>query len=177
MKMMNELVWLPPLLFILHDMEEIVWALAWKRGEMGRKRYLQMRFTPFGTADSTCGFSFCVYEELLILTAASLLGRCCGFYGLWFGLLAANILHLVVLHLVGTTLVYRSYVLGLVTAGLTVIPAVWVLIRAERLLGYTGWQLTAWVVLGVAIAGGNLRFLHRRASKIGAWVERSMADV
>ena len=81
MKMMNELVWLPPLLFILHDMGEIVWALAWKRGEMGRKRYLQMRFTPFGAADSTGGFSFCVYEELLILTAASLLGRCCGFYG------------------------------------------------------------------------------------------------
>lgn len=174
---MEFLVWLPPLLFILHDMEEIIWALAWKKGEACRKKYLAVGLSPFGSAQNTAGFAACVYEELLILTAVSLVSLWSGRYGLWYGMVAANALHLVLMHIVGTTAIYRSYVPGLATALLTVGPLVWILVKAAQLLQYGVIEIVGYSLLATALMAVNLRLLHRQAARIGAWVERSMDHV
>ncbi len=62
---MKELAWLMPLLFILHDMEEIVFGMAWKKDEPSMKKYTKAKLIPFGTSKDTAGMSFAIYEELL----------------------------------------------------------------------------------------------------------------
>ena len=119
---MKAIVWLLPLLFILHDMEEIILAISWKNSEAPKKRFIRVRFVPFGTFFNTESFSIAVCEELLLLTLVSAFGYFTGHYELWLGFLAANILHLILIHLIGTALVYRSYVPGAITALLTMIP-------------------------------------------------------
>lgn len=64
-------VWLLPLLFILHDMEEVIFAASWKKKESSLKKYALKNFLPFGTISSAEGCAIGVSEELLILTVVS----------------------------------------------------------------------------------------------------------
>ena len=80
---MKAIVWLLPLLFILHDMEEIILAIPWKNSEAPKKRFIRVRFVPFGTFFNTESFSIAVCEELLLLTLVSTFGYFTGHYELW----------------------------------------------------------------------------------------------
>lgn len=176
---MELLIWLPPLLFILHDMEEIIGVTAWKEREPEMKKYLSVKFIPFGTAKDTAGFSACVYEELLILTVISLFSFVTGHCGLWFGITAAHTIHLILFHIIGGSLVYRAYAPGFMTACLTAIPCIWVLSAAEEILRYSPPQMLERIFIGMIIAMANLHVLHQSAGKIGDWIEngRNMRHV
>lgn len=165
------LVWLPPLLFILHDMEEMIFGMAWKNREPKMKKYVSVKFVPFGTAKDSAGFSACVYEELLILTAISLFSFLTGHCGLWFGMIAANCIHLILFHIVGGSVVYRAYVPGVVTACLTVPLCIWVLSVSEQLLHYSVLEMLTWTFIGTVVAMTNLHILHQFAGRIGDWVQ------
>ena len=80
---MKAIVWLLPLLFILHDMEEIILAIPWKNSEAPKKRFIRVRFVPFGTFFNTESFSIAVCEELLLLTLVSAFGYFTRHYELW----------------------------------------------------------------------------------------------
>lgn len=168
---MEKLCWVSPVLFILHDMEEIVLGLAWKKTEPSRKHYLQLGVVPFGTADTTASLSACVFEELLILCLVSLFSACTNWYGLWFGMATANFIHLIALHLILIPLIYHAYVPGFVTALLTVLPCGWMLWQAQRILNLPISALLTWCVLGAIISIVNLKFLHKKAAKIGAIIK------
>lgn len=158
---MSEIVWLLPLLFILHDMEEVIFAIEWKKQEKGMKKYIKSRFIPFGNIKDTSSFALGVYEELLILTLASLIGRWTGHYELWLGFLLGNIVHLIFVHGILVTLIYRRYVPGLVTAILTVIPCSVIFVKAVKLLQYSSLKLVLSIVIGLGIAFINLKVLHQ----------------
>ena len=158
---MKAIVWLLPLLFILHDMEEIILAIPGKNSEAPKKRFIRVRFVPFGTFFNTESFSIAVCEELLLLTLVSAFGYFTGHYELWLGFLAANILHLILIHLIGTALVYRSYVPGAITALLTMIPCCLIFLDALHLLQYPVWKLILSVAAGTVVAAVNMKLLHR----------------
>ena len=158
---MKAIVWLLPLLFILHDMEEIILAIPWKNSEAPNTRFIRVRFVPFGTFFNTESFSIAVCEELLLLTLVSAFGYFTGHYELWLGFLAANILHLILIHLIGTALVYRSYVPGAITALLTMIPCCLIFLDALHLLQYPVWKLILSVAAGTVVAAVNMKLLHR----------------
>lgn len=97
---MKSIVWLLPLLFILHDMEEIILAMRWKKKEGSMKKHIKLPFVFFGNLKDTASFALGVYEELIILTLASMLGYFAGHYELWLGLLVA-VVNLKLLHQCG----------------------------------------------------------------------------
>jgi len=171
MKDMKMLVWLLPILFILHDMEEIIFVQSWKEREKGFHKYCLKRIIPFGTTTTTSDCAIGVYEELLMLTIVSLGCLIFNRYGLWFGIMVANLIHLIVMHIVGTILMYRRYVPGLITAFLTVGPCIYVLVLAERLLGYRIEEIVIYVLLGSAIAFINLKVLHMYAYRFSKWIK------
>lgn len=151
---MNELrwfTWLFPLLFIVHDMEEIMRAKQWcKKG---------LRH-----------FSAGVFEELILWMSATLLGNITGFYGLWYGLLTANIFHLVLFHIILLPLSYRQYVPGEVTAWLTLFPCCYILILAQRILNYSAIEIIVWVIIGLVFAFGNMKILHKNMHQLARLV-------
>ncbi|MBC5710438.1 HXXEE domain-containing protein [Hungatella hominis] len=87
---MKAIVWLLPLLFILHDMEEIILAIPRKSSEALKKQFIRVRFVPFGTFFNTESFSIAVCKQLLLLTFVSAFGYFTGHYELWLGFLAAG---------------------------------------------------------------------------------------
>lgn len=159
---MNELrwfTWLFPLLFIVHDMEEIMTAKQWCK--KGLKQYFPLPITPFGNTKSTAGIAVGVYEELILWILATLLGNITGFYGLWYGLLTANIIHLILFHIVILPLSFRHYVPGEFTAWLTLFPCCYILILAQRVLNYSAAEIALWVITGFVFAFINMKILHK----------------
>lgn len=142
-------------------MEEIIFAIEWKKQEKGMKKYIKCGFIPFGNLNDTPSLALGVYEELLLLTLASLIGIWTGHYELWLGFLLGNIVHLIFVHGIFATLIYRRYVPGLVTAILTVIPCCVIFLKAIKLLQYSPLKLTISLVVGIGIAMLNLKVLHQ----------------
>lgn len=156
-------VWLLPLLFILHDMEEVIFAAHWKKKEPSLKKYAFKNFIPFGTVSSAEECAIGVSEELLILTAVSFISVLSGKYGVWFGLMVAVTLHLLLIHIIVGTMEYHGYVPGLVTAILTLFPCTYVIVIAQKILQYSIVELFIYSLIGVAIAMINLKILHKNA--------------
>lgn len=169
---MNELkwfVWLFPLLFIVHDMEEIIMAKYWCKKNL--KQYVRLPITPFGNTKNTAGMSIGVFEELILWIIATMIGNITGFYGLWYGLLVANIVHLILFHIILLPLSYRHYVPGEITAWLTVIPCWYILKLAQNILGYSVIEITIWVTIGIVFAFVNMKVLHKNINKLSKLVE------
>lgn len=159
---MNELkwfAWLFPLLFIVHDMEEIILAKHWCKKNL--KQYIHLPITPFGNTKSTAGFTIGVYEELILWIIVTVFSNISGFYGLWYGLLVANIVHLILFHIILLPVSYRHYVPGEITAWITVIPCCYILKLANNILEYSIGEITIWVTIGIVFAFVNMKILHR----------------
>lgn len=164
---MNELRWFSwmfPLLFIIHDMEEIITAKKWCA--KGYKGQIHLPFTPFGNTKSTEGFSIGVYEELILWCIATLLGNISGFYGLWYGLLVMNIVHLLLFHIIVLPLSYRRYVPGEITAWITLLPCCYILKIAQDILQYSAMKMAIWIIISVVFAFANMKFLHKNIDKL-----------
>ncbi|GFZ30245.1 membrane protein [Clostridium zeae] len=169
---MNELrwfAWLFPLLFIMHDMEEIIMAKQWC--SKGLKQYIYLPITPFGGTKNTVGIAIGVYEELILWLIVTMIGNISGFYGLWYGLLVANIVHLILFHIILLPLSYRQYVPGEITAWLTVIPCCYILKLSQNILSYSAVEITIWVTIGIIFAFANMKILHKNINLLSKLVE------
>lgn len=86
---MNEILWLFPILFIFHDMEEIIGYGLWlsKNRAFLDAKYpkISNTYKPY----STEGMAAAVMEELVICLIVCVIARFTGFYGLWFGAFVA----------------------------------------------------------------------------------------
>ena len=93
---MYEMIWMFPILFIVHDMEEIIGFGVWlkKNGEFLDKKYpkVSKKYKPY----STEGMAAAVMEEMLICLAICAFARFTEGYGLWLGSFVAYALHLVI---------------------------------------------------------------------------------
>ena len=125
---MKEYVWLFPLIFILHDMEEIV-GLGWwldRNREMLSERYpfVLKTYRNFSTA----GFAFAVYEELvicLVICVGAVFTDSVLLWGIWFGGLVGCALHFVI-H-IGQSVVVRQYIPAVATSVLCLPASVWLI--------------------------------------------------
>ncbi|MDC9367331.1 HXXEE domain-containing protein, partial [Clostridioides difficile] len=114
---MEKYIWLFPLLFIFHDMEEIIGFGIWlkKNKSMLDKKY------PFISKVyenySTEGMAFAVFEEFIfciIFCILTVITENQYVYLLWLGSFIAYTLHLVI-H-IGQSIIIRKYIPSLITS-------------------------------------------------------------
>ncbi|WEV65028.1 HXXEE domain-containing protein [Bifidobacterium sp. ESL0764] len=154
--------WILPIVFILHDFEEMIMVPAWKRRESGSMNPIKRR--AFGAV--TDGPALCsgVAEEMVLLVIVSIACSITGGTTVYLASCVAYTFHLVV-HVLACPL-SRGYVPGSVTALLEMPFMVWLIIAywcidRSSLLSYLFWQAAALVVF-VA----NLKLIHTFMPKI-----------
>ncbi len=153
-------MWLLPVVFMLHDFEEIIFTFGWLRrnaaelqtrlpARLGRVIEGQKNLSP-------AAFSLAVAEEFVVLSGLTLLAVERGWYDFWAGMLIAFGLHLLV-HL-GQWAVLRRFMPMILTS----LPALAYCVFALQALNRAG-LLTRpgtllWSVIGVGIVAANLVF-------------------
>ena len=162
---MKEYVWLFPLIFILHDMEEIV-GLGWW---LDRNRETLSERYPFVLKTyrnfSTAGFAFAVYEELvicLVICVGAVFTDSVLLWGIWFGGLVGCALHFVI-H-IGQSVVVRQYIPAVATSVLCLPANVWliytsyheILDKISISMKHMPGIVSKWNVMGTLVSVGKV---------------------
>ena len=159
---MDRYIWIFPVLFILHDMEEIIWLPGFmeKNREDIIKRYpiAKKLLSVYKEGMNSEAFALAVYEELILLVAVCALAEFSDAewaMGIWYGGLVGFTVHLVI-HIL-QSLVIRRYIPSLITSILMLPPSIMLLMHAK-------WDMSTPAIIGV-IAGAiavavNLKLAH-----------------
>ncbi|MCR5803311.1 MAG: HXXEE domain-containing protein [Clostridia bacterium] len=164
---MREYLLFLPLIFIFHDMEEIV-GFGWffRRNPWLYKRFPKVMKNYIGFTET--GMAIGVYEELLVFGGAALLAFFLPnniTYALWFGLLLALTGHFAV-H-IGHTLYIRKYIPSFITSAISLPLSVLLLYKASKVMAWDVWTIIV-IVISVFLMIGNFFLIHTIMHKVNS---------
>ncbi len=167
---MNCYVWLFPLIFIFHDMEEIIGFIPWLRqNERKLKRYRRLIKTYDGVI--TEGFASAVFEELFLCIAISAISNLTDFYGVWLGGFIGCALHFVI-HIV-ESIIIGKYIPALITSVICLPVSAFIIYRCILILNCSVYELLIFAVVGIVLLALNLRFAHWIMRKVSGYFQKS----
>lgn len=166
---MKDYVWIFPIIFIFHDMEEIIgfgmWLKTNKQQLQDKYPYILNTYKDF----STEGFSLAVFEELVLCIMFSALAVLLDIQPLWYlwlgGFLACT-LHFII-H-IGQAIVMRQYIPATATSIICLPISIWILYKCFLLIKSEWYYVAVFVVVGMLIVACNLKF----AQKLIGWFTR-----
>lgn len=166
---MERYVWLFPIIFIFHDMEEIIGFGIWLKQNKKILREKYPKILDTYKDFSTEGFSLAVFEELVLCIAFSALAY---FFDIrilkyiWFGAFIACTLHFII-H-IGQSIVMRQYIPALITSVLCLPISVWIIYHCFLTIDRLRWYEVFYLIMGGVIVVINLKL----AQKMIGWFTR-----
>ena len=157
-QIMENLLWLFPVIFMLHEMEEIIGFGPWldkNQAIINKYPRIAASYEHF----SPSGFALAVLEEYLlviIITGASLYFAN---YLVWLGAFIGFCLHLIV-HLIQSILI-RKYIPALASSLVLLPPSILIIKRAIAMSSYSLTSLLISTFLCVILMVVNLAFAHK----------------
>ncbi|AWI03577.1 HXXEE domain-containing protein [Clostridium drakei] len=166
------LIWLFPLIFMVHDFEEIIFQEWW----FNKERLSLLKKYPKVVKEyeqiSTAGFALAVSEEFIVLLIISLTAIVFRWYYLWLGTLVTFLIHLII-HIVQWA-IYKKYIPAIIT----VIPAVIYSIYAIRFIYKSSNMMLLpgimWSIGSMIIFLANLFFAHIMARRLTRSLEAKL---
>lgn len=155
---MQEIIWIFPILFIVHDMEEIMGLGLWLK--MNRtlldRKYPKISniYNPY----STEGMTAAVMEEMVLCLIICIISRFTGFYGVWLGAFVAYTFHLIV-H-IGQSIVIKKYIPAVITSIICLPLSIWLIAVSISNLSYSISQVFVYSLIGIVAIAGNLKIAH-----------------
>lgn len=163
------IVWLLPILFMIHDFEEIIFFKPWihKNKDYIKTKYplVANRMLPRLEKLSTQAFAVAVAEEFLLLSVITFTAVYFDFYLLWLGAFMGFSIHLI-FHFLQWIFIKR-YIPAIITSILILPYSVYSFIYIVDNAYFTYPQIAIWTILGIFLVGINLFFAHWLAEKFG----------
>ena len=157
------IIWLLPLIFMLHDFEEIIFFKSWitKNREELSTRFpkLAKRFLARFEKVSVQGFTIAVAEEFVLLSVITVTAILFESYLLWLGVFMGFFIHLLV-HLF-QWIILRRYIPAIYT---TVISLVYCFFAMNFILKNNLFEIkeiVIWSFIGFGVMAVNLIFAHK----------------
>lgn len=164
------IVWLFPIVFMLHEFEEIIFTRYWidKNKDFVKRKLPKVlqRFLLHFESLSTPAFTVAVAEEFLLLSAITVISVFLDMYLIWLGVFMGFFVHLLV-HLI-QWIVLRRYIPAICT---TVISLIYCVFSLYHIIGNDLFQvkeIALWTIIGFIIVAANLLFAH----KLAHWFDR-----
>ncbi|HBF7897505.1 HXXEE domain-containing protein [Clostridioides difficile] len=168
---MEKYIWLFPLLFIFHDMEEIIGFRIWLKKN---KSLLDKKY-PFISKIyenySTEGMAFAVFEEFILCIIFCILTVITDnqyVYLLWLGSFIAYTLHLVI-H-IGQSIIIRKYIPSLITSIICLPISIWCISKSIYIVDCEMSTTILYSIIGIIIVALNLKFAQSLIGKFTKWM-------
>ena len=169
------IMWLFPIIFMIHDFEEVVMFKPWVTKNAGfmKKRFprLAARMLPHMEGLSTSSFALAVAGMFLIVSAVTLISVERDLYALWAGAVIGYFIHLVI-H-VTQFLVVRRYVPVVVTSLVTAPYCIWALIVVNGRHPLPPVPTLVWSVAALVIIVGAVYGMHALAARFERWLKKA----
>ena len=162
-------VWMLPILFILHDFEEIIFMPLWKTRHHQKLETFKKPF--FGSVTQGSAFAVGVLEEFIILVFIS--GFCQITHNslLYLSFVIAYTAHFIIHYIM--CLQFRGYVPGVVTVTLE-LPMVLMIISHYWPSEVSLLSAISYLFVAMALAYTNLKVMHQMMPKIQISLEKYM---
>jgi hypothetical protein len=168
------LLWLFPVLFMIHEFEEIIMMQAWVQRN---KNSITNRFPTIGgkmighyAKLSTASFSLAIFEEFLIVGIITFIAVENGYYALWTGMVLAYVFHLL-FHII-QTMVLRQYTPAIITSILTGILSAWLVLELNYRIMLNLSETIIWFLVLLVFLIFNLQFILKVVVGFERWLER-----
>ena len=162
-------VWMLPILFILHDFEEIIFMPLWKTRHHQKLETFRKPF--FGSVTQGSAFAVGVFEEFIILVFISGFCQITNNTLLYLSFVIAYTAHFIIHYIM--CLQFRGYVPGVVTVTLE-LPIVLMVIFHYWPSGGSLLSVIAYLFVAMALAYTNLKVMHQIMPKIQISLEKYM---
>lgn len=170
---LETLMWLLPIVFMLHDFEEIIMFRPWLQRESARLRLRFPRFAPRMLQQleslSTSSFALAVAEEFVLLVMVTYWCVANQRYSAWAAVVLVFFLHLI-MH-IGQFALYRRYIPTIITsvvASIYCVVALWYLAD----LGLLAWPaLLIDTLIAILLVVANFVFAHWIAARFERWLQ------
>lgn len=163
-----------PIVFIIHDFEEIIFFKSWmsKNSAYLKVKYpfLAKRLLAQFNNLSTASFAVAVLEEFVLLVAITFATLYSGCYYLWLGVFMAFFIHLIV-HVV-QWLVIRRYIPAIVTTLIAIPYCIYALGWLIESGMFSFLDFVVWTFLGLILVAANFMFAHWVARQFSWWESR-----
>ncbi len=167
------IMWLLPVVFMVHDLEEIIMMRPWylKNERLIKARFHRLASNISRTSNlSTSAIALAAGEEFVVLSAIMLVSVEYELYSLWAGFLIGFLLHLI-FH-VGSFLVMGRYVPYIITSVIASIYSAYSL-----LVLYDGGYLVPrdvilWTLFSIAFIVVNLNLAVSFAEQFDKWLSK-----
>jgi len=159
------IVWLLPIVFMIHDFEEIIFFQPWikKNKPFLENKFpsISKRFLPRMEKLSVQGFSVAVFEEFLVLSLVTFISVYFNYYYLWLALFIAFSIHILI-HIIQWLFILR-YTPTIVTSFLSLPYCIlgFIYITENRIFTFS--DIVLWGILGIILMVINLIFAHSLA--------------
>ena len=146
------IVWLLPIVFMIHDFEEIIFFESWLNKN---REYLTAKFPkitkrlPFFNNFSTSTFSFAVAEEFVLLSLITLFSVIFNSYLLWLAAFMGFFAHLL-MHL-GQWIIFKRYIPAIFTTFFALIYCIYALYGIISNNIFTTSEIILWSIIGIVI--------------------------
>ena len=157
---LRNLIWLFPVLFLFHDLEEIFFLMPWVRKNhaaiIARFPQLPTQIINQVSSVSSTAFALGVLEELILILLICFFAFQYGWYALWSGGVLAFTFHLLV-HL-AQVVIYKEYIPVVITS-LLCLPVCAIMIAAiiHTVKSADIWIYSSFVTLAMGL---NLWLIH-----------------
>ena len=159
------IVWLLPIVFMIHDFEEIIFFKSWI---VKNKDYLSEKFPKLSKRLfirlenlSVPAFSLAVAEEFVLLSIITVLSVVYESYLLWIGIFMGFFIHLLV-HLI-QWIVLRRYIPAIYTSIASLFYCVFSLNYILKIKLFKTNEIVIWTFIGFGIVVLNLIIAHKLA--------------
>lgn len=175
MNSINFFLWLLPVLFMVHEFEEIFMTEAWYQRNKEKINAIWPQKKPLGLDYAGNHITQCIgigiFCEYLLVIAICLLCAIFQNYYAWYGFFIAFALH-PLLHLF-VCLKFKGYLPGIVTMAIVFIPSVWVLYQANTILHYGVIEIVLSTVILYVIEGlFTFRVIHKSIPAWSRWLDK-----
>jgi hypothetical protein len=160
---MQDVLWLFPVIFMVHEMEEIIGLRIWLEKNIDiTKKYSRISKTYQNI--TTEAFSVAVLEEYLLTIIITTVSIYFKIYLLWIGVFIAFAVHLVI-HII-SSIIIRRYIPALVTSILLLPISLFLINKVIIELHYSTFSVIIASLLCFIIMLINLMFIHKLMRKV-----------
>ena len=171
---LKSLVLMLPLVFMVHDFEEIIFFKKWLKNN---KDNLILRFPkiakkllPHFENISTASFSLAVAEEFILLSTISIYAIYSEKYLLWYVFFIGFFIHIII-HII-QWIVYRRYIPCIVTSFLVLPYCIYTFVKIHEWGLWGMYEQIIWGSVGFIIIVLNLFLIHSVIAKFDKWLKK-----
>ncbi len=165
---MNCIIWLFPILFLIHELEEIFGFEKWyikNKDKLNKYPKIAKRVNKIFRYLSTKGMLFAIFEQLILCLLVCFLAVKFNFYILWLAAFIGYTIHLIIHVFQG--IILKAYIPAFITSAIEIPICFYIIYEVFYCYEFSFDEVFYYSIVAVIIIALNLYFLHRIMRKIG----------